>query len=203
MFRMPMSKKATRPAVLIIAALVAALPSAGPAVELVTRDAWGAKPPLSAQIPHTPKFLTIHHTAVRQNPSKPLEAKLRSLQNFSQSNAKLADGRSKKAWSDVPYHYYIGASGRVAEGREVSFVGDTNTNYNPTGHIAIVVEGNFEVEMPTAAQLRALTEILEQLSSQHNIAPDHIGHHKTHASTLCPGINLAEKLPQVIEAIKF
>lgn len=184
--------------------LVALVTAAGPvaALDIVTRSDWGARLPLFEMDAQHPVRITIHHTATPQRPSKSVETKLRALQAFSQSNAKLADGRTKEAWADVPYHYYIDVSGRVAEGRQVSSVGDTNTNYDPTGHIAVVVEGNFEIEQPSAAQRQALIELLQSLSDQHDIPMTGVGHHSNFASTLCPGTNLARELPGIVAAVK-
>ncbi len=172
------------------------------ALDIVPRSEWGAKQPLFEVATHSPVRITIHHTATRQKPSRSIEQKLRSLQAFSQSTGKLADGRTKKAWADVPYHYYIDATGRVAEGREIKFMGDTNTNYDPTGHIAIVVEGNFEVETLNEGQRTALTDLVLDLSQKYDIPKSHVGHHKSYASTLCPGANLANELQTIIGGLE-
>lgn len=186
---------------LLVAVLLTVVASPVTAFELVTRSDWGAKEPLFRLISHAPERITIHHTAVRKKPGRTVAEKLRSLQEFSQSTAKLADGRTKKAWADVPYHFYIGVSGQIGEGREVGCVGDTNTNYDPTGHIAVVVEGNFEAEELNVAQRDALAELLVMMSVRYDIPTTKIGHHKMHASTLCPGTNLANELPAIIRSI--
>lgn len=160
------------------------------ALDLLTRAEWGAKPPTLAMTAHTPRMITIHHTATTHKPKQSTAAKLKSLQAFSQSNGKLADGRRKKAWADVPYHYYIAANGEVAEGRQVGFAGDTNTEYDPTGHIGIVVEGNFEKEVPTPQQVAALVDLVAMLAERHHIGIAAIGGHRDRASTACPGKNL-------------
>lgn len=196
-----MSKKGTdlKPA-LAIALMVVASPAA--ALDIVTRNEWAAKLPLFEMASQEPVRITIHHTGTPRRPAKSIEQKLRSLQAFSQSNDKLADGRRKKAWADVPYHFYVDALGQVAEGRDVNSVGDTNTNYDPTGHIAVVVEGNFEVEIPSEDQKQALMELLRELTARHGIPVENTGHHGTFASTLCPGINLTKELPDILAAIK-
>ncbi len=168
------------------------------ALEVMTRTDWQAREPSSAMERHTPTRITIHHTAVRQRPDISLAQKLRSLQNFSQSDALLADGRTKAAWPDIPYHFYIDANGVVAEGRVIGFVGDTNTNYDPLGHIGIALEGNFEIEEPSTAQTDALAELLSILLDELALVPGDIGHHGSFAATACPGHHLEVQLPDVI-----
>ena len=159
-------------------------------LDILTRAEWGAKAPIARMTPQTPARITLHHPATRQKPATSTRAKLQALQAFSQSTGKLADGRAKKAWADVPYHYYVAANGEVAEGRGVGFVGDTNTGYDPTGHIAIVVEGNFETETPSPRQVAAIVDPVVLLASRPHLGPAAIGAHRDSASTACPGRNL-------------
>lgn len=146
---------------------------------------------------HSPNRITIHHTATLQKPDRSLEAKMQALQSFSQNPGTLGNGRPKPAWPDVPYHYYIDCQGGIAEGREVQFVGDTNTSYDPTGHVLVVLEGNFEEEQPTPEQLNSLRHLLSWLVASYHVSPDHIAGHKDFAETLCPGKNLQGLLPEL------
>ena len=79
-----------------------------------------------------------------------------SLQRFSQTASRLDTGKLKPVWFDIPYHFYIAVDGKIADGRSIKFVGDTNTDYNPTGHALVVLEGNFENEEPSPDQLKSL-----------------------------------------------
>lgn len=158
---------------------------------IVAREAWGAQPRLAGAKPHTIELITIHHTGVKSNPARSLEDKLRGLQTFSQRIDKLADGRTKPAWPDIPYHYYISIDGRIGQGREVWFAGDTNTEYDPTGHLLIVVEGNFEEEQPAEVQLKSLNALTVYQAWKWRIPSTGIESHKDHsAQTSCPGKNL-------------
>ncbi|HET9982334.1 MAG TPA: peptidoglycan recognition family protein [Longimicrobiales bacterium] len=189
----------------MLAAACAAQPGAPAEIQpppaFVTRQAWGARPPTTAMKPHTPTRITIHHTATRQDTTRSIEAKMRALQEFSQTEGTLAGGGVHHAWPDVPYHYYIDVRGRIAEGRESMFAGDTNTTYDPTGHLLIVLEGNFEAEQPTPAQLRALNALLLWAEDRWHIPPREIYGHKDFASTACPGANLYRLLPQLREGV--
>lgn len=171
------------------------------AANVISRAEWGAKQPVLTMKKQTPNRITIHHTAVPANTGLSIVKKLRGLQSFSQSDARLADGRRKKAWADVPYHFYIAVDGKIAEGRPVAYVGDTNTPYDPTGHVSIVVEGNFDKEEPTMAELEALTSLTAELAQRFDIGRDRIGVHRDFASTACPGKNLEPHIRRIIASL--
>jgi N-acetylmuramoyl-L-alanine amidase len=201
---MPTSSRVIERAILSLVAVLAAIPllAADDFPPTVTREQWGAKPPIRAMTLQTPVRLSVHHTATMTNPNLSLATKLRNLQAFSQKDSPLADGRLKKAWADIPYHYYIDVKGEVGEAREVKYVGDTNTNYDPTGHITIVVEGNFEKEQPTKAEVDALVGLISRLAKQYHIDPDKIGAHKQFAQTACPGKNMMALMPEIKARVK-
>lgn len=184
-----------KPAVLLVASL--AMASSAGAVEVMSRSEWGAHQPVLAMEKQNPQRITVHHTATRTKHGLSIVKKMKSLQAFSQSKSKLADGRTKAAWADIPYHFYIAADGKIAEGRPIGFVGDTNTKYDPTGHVTIVVEGNFENETPTAEELAALKGLIGELSRQYGIPADKIGTHKDFAQTACPGKNLEGEVRRI------
>lgn len=162
---------------------------------VLAREAWGAAAPVAAMERHVPRRITIHHTAAPQAPARPLVDKLRALQRFSQARSPLADGRIKEPWADLPYHFYVAVDGTVAEGRELGFVGDSNTPYDPAGHVQVVLEGNFENERPTRAQYESLWRLTHALSRRWRIPPEAVTGHRDHADTLCPGGALYGWLP--------
>jgi N-acetylmuramoyl-L-alanine amidase-like protein len=166
-------------------------------VRFVPRTAWGAHAPVLPMTQHVPSRLTIHHTATVQNPSRTIENKMLGLQAFSQRDDSLAGGKKKPAWADVPYHYYVAVDGSVAEGREWRYVGDTNTEYNPAGHLLVVVEGNFEADTLTSAQRRTLEALIPALAARFHIAGSMFGAHRDFANTLCPGRNLYAEVPRL------
>lgn len=172
-------------------------PTISPAVELLTRAEWGANPPVLPMKAHEISHITIHHTATLQDTVRSLAEKMRGLQHFSQNDGKLATGKEKPAWADVPYHYYVDVHGRVAEGREVGYAGDTNTEYDPAGHVLIVLEGSFDREEPTPGQLEALRRLVVDFAARWQVPPERIMGHKDYASTACPGKNLEAYFPEL------
>jgi hypothetical protein len=153
----------------------------------LSRAEWGAKPPVLPMRSHQLTRLTIHHTGTPQQPGRSLVEKMKALQKFSQEDSPLADGSRKQAWADVPYHLYIDINGEIAEGRDINYAGDTNTAYDPAGHLLVVVEGNFEKEAITAAQLKTLEMLVPALANHYTIQAENLAGHKDFAQTSCPG----------------
>ncbi|APS38149.1 MULTISPECIES: peptidoglycan recognition protein family protein [Salegentibacter] len=164
---------------------------------IIQRKDWNAQKPVMKMKSHKPEFITIHHTGMPQKPELSIEKKLQALQNFSQKDSPMADGSIKKAWADVPYHFYIATNGKIAEGREIKFQGDSNTDYNLEGHVLIVVEGDFNKEKVLPQQWESLKELIFYISSEYEISHNTISGHKDQAETSCPGNNLYQKLSQL------
>lgn len=171
-------------------------------VQFVSRAEWGAKPPVLPMRAHTLSRLTIHHTGTNQNFNRTVADKLRGLQLFSQRDDSLASGRLKPAWPDVPYHFYVGIDGVVGEGRDWRYAGDTNTEYDPAGHLLVVVEGNFQKDTLTTAQRRTLDAIIPALARSFRIPVDRLASHRDYAQTECPGANLYAELPRYRDLIR-
>ncbi len=169
---------------------------------MVSRADWGAEPAKGEMKEHKPSYITIHHTGTPQKPARSIEDKLRGLQKFSQSENTLADGKKKAAWPDVPYHFYIAADGQIAQGREIQFVGDTNTEYDPTGHLLVTLEGNFENEKPTEAQMETTRAVVKFLAKKYKVPAKKIGSHKDYAKTACPGENLQSQMDELRALVK-
>jgi N-acetyl-anhydromuramyl-L-alanine amidase AmpD len=170
--------------------------------QIVSRKEWNAKAPVGKAAKNRPRYITIHHTATLQKPAVPIAQKMRALQDFSQREDRLDTGKFKPVWFDVPYHFYIAADGQIAEGRKLKYVGDTNTEYDPTGHALIVLEGSFNKEQPTAPQLESLRQLTVWLARRYKIPPEAIKGHGDYAKTACPGENLKKLLPDLRKSVQ-
>lgn len=170
-------------------------------IKYVSRADWGAHAPVLPMKAHKITRLTIHHTGEPQQPQRSVADKLRGLQAFSQRDDSLDSGKKKPAWPDVPYHFYLATDGSIAEGRDWHYAGDTNTSYDPSGHLLLVVEGNFNKDTLTTAQRRTLDIVVPALAKRFGIPPDHLAGHKDFAETSCPGNNLYSELPRLRELI--
>ena len=203
--RRPLAHRALVALLLAVAATGCATPRAAarPAAEstiggvpILARAAWGARAPVLPMREHVPDRITIHHTGTAQNLARGVADKLRALQAFSQRDDSLASGQRKPAWPDVPYHYYVGVDGAVGEGRPWRYVGDSNTPYDPTGHLLVVVEGSFDREALTAAQRRTLDALIPALARRFGVRGERLGMHKDFAQTSCPGKAVEDEMPR-------
>lgn len=185
-------------AIIVIAFLTLSIAiSAQKSPTIISRAEWKASKPIGEGKKHKIEFITIHHTATKQRTDLTIETKLKNLQAFSQREDKLASGKTKPAWFDVPYHYYIAVDGKIAEGRELDYAGDTNTEYDPTGHALIVLEGSFGTDKPNAAQLESLKAMVKWLAKKYKVSGEKIKGHRDYAETGCPGANIEKLYPEL------
>jgi hypothetical protein len=156
-------------------------PAADPAVVAVAD--WGGTPadPLKARR-HTITHITLHHQGEPYKAGTDPRQYLRNLQTWS---------RNTKGWLDIPYHYIIDLEGKTYAGRDIAYAGDTNTEYDPSGHALIEVVGNFEEVEPNQAQLNAVVNLMAMLSKRYGVPVQNIASHRDHSNnTVCPGANL-------------
>lgn len=146
-------------------------------IEVICKEAWGAQPVAGDFRSHQIDQITVHHTAVRLDDNKDAPARARRHQDYHQS----------LGWPDLAYHYLIDAAGHVYEGRPVSAVGDTATDYDPTGHLLICCEGDFGRQEVPAAQYDSLVAMLAWGATEFGVNPETIRGHRDLATTTCPG----------------
>lgn len=164
------------------------------AVVIEPRESWGARAAnISRLVPHSVTELTVHHAGTQAGSNGPVQ--FRRWQNWH------LDGQG---WGDIAYHVIIGVDGAVYEGRDPSYQGDTGTSYDTAGHFLVVVEGNFDVERPTSAQVEALVDVLAAAVAEYGVEPSTITGHRDHATTTCPGDNLAALLDsgEIVRAVE-
>jgi N-acetyl-anhydromuramyl-L-alanine amidase AmpD len=111
--------------------------------------------------------------------------------------------RKGTAWGDIAYHYFIDIDGTIVEARKDTYRGDSNTPYDMTGKLLVVLEGNFEFQEPSDKQKLALNHLVAWLAKTYNVPASMISGHRDQRSTqtskavgsLCPGKNLYSHLP--------
>ncbi len=149
---------------------------------IITVAQWGGTPVQDTSRVHEIKFITLHHGGEEFKQDKDFATYLVNLQNWS---------RREKKWVDIPYHYLIDFEGKIYEGRDIRYAGDTNTAYDPTGHALVCWPGNYEIQQPNDKQLRAVIDIFVWLCWKYKLSPEVIKGHKDVAEgTVCPGKNL-------------
>jgi hypothetical protein len=142
---------------------------------------------LRLRIPHRITHVTLHHTGSTQplRPNEDPTEKLRGLQSW---------GASDRNWWDVPYHFLIDLQGRVYEGRDWRFMGETNTTYDPSGHFLISVIGNYGRQEATPEQVETIADLMAWALDRFDLPLDRIGGHYNYAETSCPGPHLIKYL---------
>ncbi|WP_082964017.1 peptidoglycan recognition family protein [Mycobacterium sp. 852002-51961_SCH5331710] len=126
--------------------------------------------------------MTIHHTAVTLGDNSNAPARLRQHQRYHQET---------HGWIDIAYHLSVDRNGNIYELRKPELVGDTATNYDPTGHFLVVCEGNFDEEAVTEEQLNGAALAFAWAAQRFDIATDTLaGHRDASHDTSCPGADL-------------
>ena len=146
-------------------------------IQVICKEAWGAQPVFGDFREHQIDQITVHHTAVLLEDNRQAPALARRHQAYHQD----------LGWPDIAYHFLVDAGGNVYEGRPVVAAGDTATDYDPTGHLLICCEGNFDQQQVPAAQYVALIEMLAWGAVEFDINPATIRGHRDLAGTSCPG----------------
>lgn len=160
------------------------------AVKMIAKDAQKFKiitpdlhfEPLEVQNLRKVNKIIIHHTA---NDAASDTAK-------SVHSAHLSNG-----WAGIGYHFLISADGTIEKGRPQSAVGAHCVGAN-TGSLGIALSGNFEKNMPAAAQLLSLIWLIAKLKKSYNITT--ILPHSAYSATACPGRFLRDMLTDIVAA---
>ncbi|MCS7054145.1 MAG: DUF1343 domain-containing protein [Ignavibacterium sp.] len=151
-------------------------------IEIIKREVWGWQPITQAIPEHNIDKITIHHGGELFTEEKDVIQYLKNLQKWS---------RNEKKWIDIPYHYIIDLKGKIYEARQIIYPGDTNTDYDPTGHALICILGNYEEQTLNQLQLNALINLIYFLKERYKIPIEKIKTHKDYSTeTVCPGKNL-------------
>lgn len=153
----------------------------GTAAVLLCRDAWGARPARPGGRPHTITRMTLHHTGVVLGDNRNAPGRLRQHQRYHQD---------QHGWIDIAYHVGVDRNGNIFELRSPELVGDTATEYDPTGHFLVLCEGDFDREIVTDAQLHGAAAAFAWAVQTFHISPETLAGHRDFAATSCPGAGL-------------
>ena len=153
-------------------------------MDLIRRDAWGAKPPRGKPIAiSTPvRDLFLHHSAGPDGgPST-----IRSIQRFHQET---------RGWADIAYTWLYSPRDRVFyEGRGPGVAGAHTRNHNRTAH-AVCVLGNYEVTVPPR---HVIADLAEWANWHGGVwGPNLYRPHRDVSATACPGKHLLNLIPDI------
>jgi len=151
-------------------------------INIIPRSAWNALEP-RAYKSHTPVRITVHHEGTRLEKTDDAAKKIAAIQKWGMG--------PDRNWIDIPYHFLIAPNGTIYEGRNVNTVGETATEYDPTGHLLITCLGNYEQQEVPEEMLASLTRLIAYCSKKYNIPVETLTTHRDNSKqTTCPGKNL-------------
>jgi len=149
---------------------------------LLCRDAWGAAPIRPGGFEQIPDRMTLHHSAVNFDDNRTITARLRQHQHYHQDD---------HGWIDIAYHVAVDRKGNLFALRPTNLVGNTATDYDPTGHFLVLVEGNFDEQAVTEEQLNGAAVAFAWAAQKWGITSNTLmGHRDVPAATSCPGASL-------------
>jgi hypothetical protein len=175
-----------------------------PRPEIVSRDEWGALAPNHEAV-NEPGFYSeanpegwliyeselqdIYNTVIIHHSAFYEDTDLRTMEAIQRLH------RADRGWADVAYHFVVGRTGVIYEGRDWAVRGTHVDSYN-TGTLGICLMGNFVEQQPTDAQMASVRRLLLWVTYRLQIS--HIAAHRTfNAQTQCPGDNLMNRLPEL------
>ncbi|MBU2446864.1 MAG: peptidoglycan recognition protein family protein [Bacteroidetes bacterium] len=151
-------------------------------LEIIPRAVWNANDPKEYKT-HTIERITIHHEGTFFHQDSSALRRIKNVQTWGM-------GPDRK-WIDIPYHFLIDGKGNIIEGRNPLTVGETNTSYDPTGHVLISVIGQYHrKQVLRVEQLNSIIQLAANLCIKFNLSPDSIKGHRDFCKpneTSCPG----------------
>lgn len=164
---------------------------------IITREEWGARPvdhaaeeefgfysldnpegwrEYDGDLRLAYQTVVIHHSSLYDTDD---DTTIREIQNLH---------IDERGWADIGYHFGVGLTGVVYEGRKMSARG-THTELHNTGSLGVCLFGNFEEYSPTQIQLDTTQALINWLALR--LALSHLaGHREFNDTTVCPGENL-------------
>lgn len=124
-----------------------------------------------------PSYIFIHHTAVsyKKNPNQ----------------WKATDAYHKeKGWGGGGYNYEVAKDGSIHQFRKDGAVtaAQYQKNMNDGRALSIALDGNFDVELPTEEQKKAVTDWLTEKMKSYGISAENVFCHRAVAHyKSCPG----------------
>jgi hypothetical protein len=151
-------------------------------VTIIPRSGWTANEPRPYK-QHEPVRITVHHEGTRLEVTDDAVKKIKAIQVWGMGQ--------DRNWVDIPYHFLIAPDGKIYEGRAVTTVGETATEYDPTGHLLITCLGNLDQQQVPDAQLSSLIKLIAYSCKKYNLPYETITTHRDNSTqTTCPGKNL-------------
>lgn len=112
-----------------------------------------------------------------------------------------------RGWDELGYHFVIGNGTDTSDGlievgnrwrkqKHGAHAKTGDNRFNELG-IGICVVGDFDHGQPSAAQMRALTQLTASLMKAYNIPANRVIGHRDTKGTACPGETLYARMPAI------
>ncbi|GAB4423725.1 MAG: hypothetical protein Kow00106_20740 [Anaerolineae bacterium] len=174
---------------------------------ILTRQDWGALPP-NHEAPNESGFFSadnpdgwrvydedlrqVYRTVVIHHSVLYAEDDLSTMRAIQEQHMDL------RGWADIAYHFGVGRSGQVFEGRSLTVRGTHVQGYN-TGSVGVVFLGDFTIDYPTPLQFEAGRRLIDWLALRLELT--HLaGHSDFNNDTDCPGQHLRDMLPLLAQS---
>jgi len=173
------------------------------------RSTWDSSPPVTSLRARSrplssSSFIVVHHSDFEGAPGP---------------QAILDYHRTEAGFSDIGYHVVVAADGRVYEARRIDLVGAhagisreqgrDKRNDPDEDTIGVVLDGDYEHELPPPAQLASAAAVIRDLRARYRIKAHQVighrdvkarvveakGHHLKGDGTVCPGDRAYDVLP--------
>jgi N-acetyl-anhydromuramyl-L-alanine amidase AmpD len=142
--------------------------------------------------------VAVHHSAYQKaNNMSELMAQASLFNTWHKSKSWAEDTKTDSAYPYISYHYLMATDGSVLNVTDEKYVkyhaGDNfrgALSFNLHG-VSICLTGNYETDVPTDAQMRALVVFIRDIEKRYKIDAMVRGHKETSADpTACPGTNI-------------
>lgn len=178
-----------------------------PQPPIIARADWGALPP-DHTAPNENGFYNLDNPEGWRAYNAPLQDAYRTVVIHHSANFGEGDldtllyiqdrHRNDRGWADVAYHFFVGKTGTIYEGRTLAVRGTHVAGHN-TGSVGVCLLGNYEEQAPPVEQLAATLLLVDWLA--HRLTLTHLaGHREFNGGTVCPGANLVPHLDMLATA---
>ncbi len=122
--------------------------------------------------------ITVHHTG--EHPGMEGIPEIEVIQRIERYH------RDERHWAAIGYHYLVGKTGKVYEGRPVKYQGAHVSGANEH-NLGISVIGDFMHQLPNPEQLGALKAFLTDSRNRFSVAKGRVYGHRELGKSVCPG----------------
>jgi hypothetical protein len=166
---------------------VVSLPETRVTLGALSRSTWAKGQPIPRNMNRMlpVRYITVHHDGMTPFTSTSKSSAASRLETIRKSHIRRDGGR----WGDIGYHFAIDPSGRVWQGRPLTWQG-AHVKAQNEGNIGIVVLGNYERQGVNQAQAAAIESTLQSLMRKYNVPVSRVRTHQEWAATACPGKSL-------------